>query len=138
LIRTIFTSAARRQKSAAISRSSNGTLEKSISRPTSLTKIRSEKILSRNKPPALFTVVILRHRGSGGHRPAGPVGRWQRFAESGVEGLLRDKTRKPGKAPIARTALPAHFGVSGGLQLTRCWREMDSNPRSLSGDWEQS
>jgi transposase len=30
------------------------------------------------------------------------VWRWQqRFAESGVEGLLRDKTRKPGKAPIA-------------------------------------
>src|SRR5436305_1775362 len=30
------------------------------------------------------------------------VWRWQqRFVESGVEGLLRDKTRKPGKAPIA-------------------------------------
>jgi transposase len=30
------------------------------------------------------------------------VWRWQqRFAESGVEGLLRDKTRKPGKAPRA-------------------------------------
>ena len=30
------------------------------------------------------------------------VWRWQqRFAESGVEGLLRDKTRKPGKAPLA-------------------------------------
>src|SRR6476620_1667033 len=30
------------------------------------------------------------------------VWRWQqRFAESGVEGLLRDKIRKPGKAPIA-------------------------------------
>src|SRR5215468_1162795 len=30
------------------------------------------------------------------------VWRWQqRFAESGVDGLLRDKTRKPGKAPIA-------------------------------------
>jgi transposase len=30
------------------------------------------------------------------------VWRWQqRFAESGVEGLLRDKTRKPGTAPIA-------------------------------------
>src|ERR1700739_3838389 len=30
------------------------------------------------------------------------VWRWQqRFAESGVEGLLRDKTPKPGKAPIA-------------------------------------
>src|SRR5246127_879589 len=29
------------------------------------------------------------------------VWRWQqRFAESGIEGLLRDKTRKPGKAPI--------------------------------------
>ena len=28
--------------------------------------------------------------------------RWQqRFAESGIDGLLRDKTRKPGKAPIA-------------------------------------
>ena len=30
------------------------------------------------------------------------VWRWQqRFAESGVEGLLHEKTRKPGKAPIA-------------------------------------
>ena len=30
------------------------------------------------------------------------VWRWQqRFAETGVEGLLRHKTRKPGKAPIA-------------------------------------
>jgi transposase len=30
------------------------------------------------------------------------VWRWQqRFAEMGVEGLLRDKTRKPGKAAIA-------------------------------------
>src|SRR5262249_36336548 len=30
------------------------------------------------------------------------VWRWQqRFAESGVDGLLRDRTRKPGKTPIA-------------------------------------
>jgi transposase len=30
------------------------------------------------------------------------VWRWQqRFAEQGVDGLLRDKTRKPGKSPIA-------------------------------------
>jgi transposase len=30
------------------------------------------------------------------------VWRWQqRFAEAGIEGLLRDKTRKPGKPPIA-------------------------------------
>jgi transposase len=29
------------------------------------------------------------------------VWRWQqRFAEAGVDGLLRDKTRKPGKLPI--------------------------------------
>jgi transposase len=33
-------------------------------------------------------------------RPA--VWRWQqRFAEAGVDGLLRDKTRKPGKAPLS-------------------------------------
>lgn len=33
-------------------------------------------------------------------RPA--VWRWQRrFAEEGVDGLLRDKTRKPGKAPLS-------------------------------------
>jgi hypothetical protein len=33
---------------------------------------------------------------------AGPaVWRWQRrYAEAGVDGLLRDKTRKPGKAPL--------------------------------------
>src|SRR5437868_2495894 len=36
----------------------------------------------------------------GASRPT--VWRWlQRFAEGGVESLLRDKTRKPGKAPIA-------------------------------------
>ena len=33
------------------------------------------------------------------------VWRWQqRFAESGVDGLLRDKTRKPGKPPIGRAS----------------------------------
>ena len=37
--------------------------------------------------------------GIGVSRPT--VWRWQqRFAESGVEGLLRDRTRKPGKPPI--------------------------------------
>jgi len=37
---------------------------------------------------------------SGASRPA--VWRWQqRYAEEGADGLLRDKTRKPGKAPIA-------------------------------------
>jgi hypothetical protein len=38
-------------------------------------------------------------RTAGISRPA--VWRWQRrYAEAGVEGLLRDKTRKPGKAPL--------------------------------------
>lgn len=38
-------------------------------------------------------------RRTGISRPA--VRRWQqRFAEEGVEGLLRDKTRKPGKVPL--------------------------------------
>jgi len=37
---------------------------------------------------------------SGVSRPS--VWRWQqRFAEEGVDGLLRDKTRKPGKAPLS-------------------------------------
>src|SRR3954453_8080801 len=40
-----------------------------------------------------------RARGAGGSRPAGR--RWQRrYAEAGVDGLLRDRTRKPGKAPL--------------------------------------
>ena len=38
-------------------------------------------------------------REAGISRPA--VWRWQRrYAEAGVDGLLRDKTRKPGKAPL--------------------------------------
>lgn len=38
--------------------------------------------------------------GLGVSRPM--VWRWQqRFAEVGADGLLRDKTRKPGKPPIA-------------------------------------
>jgi transposase len=38
-------------------------------------------------------------RRTGASRPA--VWRWQqRFAEAGVDGLLRDKTRQPGKAPL--------------------------------------
>ena len=39
-------------------------------------------------------------RRSGASRPS--VWRWQRrFAEEGVSGLLRDKTRKPGRAPLS-------------------------------------
>lgn len=40
-------------------------------------------------------------RRAGASRPA--VWRWQkRYAEEGVDGLLRDKTRKPGKAPLGK------------------------------------
>jgi transposase len=43
-------------------------------------------------------------REAGISRPA--VWRWQRrYAEAGVEGLLRDKTRKPGKAPTAEAVV---------------------------------
>src|SRR5580704_10247420 len=46
-------------------------------------------------------------------RPA--VWRWQRrFAEEGVDGLLHDKTRKPGTAPIA----PAVVARIGALTCT--------------------
>src|SRR3954466_8058791 len=39
-------------------------------------------------------------RRAGVSRPA--VWRWQRrYAEQGIDGLLRDKTRKPGRAPLA-------------------------------------
>ena len=37
------------------------------------------------------------------------VWRWQqRFAEEGVDGLVRDKTRKPGKPPIAAETVAAN------------------------------
>jgi transposase len=43
-------------------------------------------------------------RRAGVGRPA--VWRWQRrFAEAGVDGMLRDATRKPGKAPLADAAV---------------------------------
>ena len=52
-------------------------------------------LASADRRPALRIA-----QGIGLSRPT--VWRWrQRFAEAGVEGLLRDKTRKPGKAPIA-------------------------------------
>lgn len=51
-------------------------------------------LLSAEKLPVLHVA-----RQTGISRPA--VWRWQqRFAEEGVEGLLRDKTRKAGKAPL--------------------------------------
>src|SRR5437667_10288150 len=52
-------------------------------------------LASADRTPAQWVA-----RSIGVSRPT--VWRWQqRFAEAGIEGLLRDKTRKPGKAPIA-------------------------------------
>jgi transposase len=57
------------------------------------------------------------------------VWRWQqRFAESGVDGLLRDKTRKPGKTPIAAeitarvVALTPAFAGAGSASNRRTKR----------------
>jgi hypothetical protein len=71
------------------------------------------------------------------------VWRWQqRFAESGVEGLLRDKTRKPGKAArhhaagdygrgFSQTATDFRLGYpERGLALAFC----DPNPNPISAD----
>ena len=52
-------------------------------------------LLSADKLPVIDIA-----RQAGVSRPA--VWRWQRrFAEEGVDGLLRDKTRKPGKPPLS-------------------------------------
>ncbi len=57
-------------------------------------------LLSAERLPVLEVA-----RRAGVSRPA--VWRWQqRYAEQGVEGLLRDKTRKPGRTPLA-TAMVA-------------------------------
>src|SRR5215471_4812555 len=82
------------------------------------------------------------------------VWRWQqRFAEMGVDGLLRDKTRKPGKAPLAAAttarvvaltctepphqathwtgrAMAAAIGISVG-SVQRIWRAHKLQPHRL-------
>jgi transposase len=76
-------------------------------------KARLEAIVAdrnrRQKHVERARVVLASAQGQPVQRVAAQLGvsrpmvwRWQqRFAEAGVEGLLRDKTRKPGKAPIA-------------------------------------
>ena len=66
-------------------------------------------------------------------RPA--VWRWQqRFAEAGVDGLLRDKTRKPGKAPTRR----GHRAPGGGADLRRAARRGDPLDRPRDGRGERA
>jgi transposase len=76
-------------------------------------RVELEAIVSdRNQPQKHVErarVVLASSAGDPVQRVAGLLGvsrpmvwRWQqRFAEAGVDGLLRDKTRKPGKLPIA-------------------------------------
>jgi hypothetical protein len=77
------------------------------------------------------------------------VWRWQqRFAESGIDGLLRDKTRKPGKAPIAAetaarvvaiacTELPneaTHWtGRAMAKTIRICWVRCSASGRRTNG-----
>jgi len=57
--------------------------------------LRAKIVLYSAERRSVFDVARL----SGVSRPA--VWRWQRrYAEQGVDGLLRDKTRKPGKTPV--------------------------------------
>ncbi|MGH6920753.1 MAG: IS630 family transposase [Geminicoccaceae bacterium] len=98
----------------------------------------------------LSVAQVARRAGVG--RPA--VWRWQRcFAEAGVDGLLRDATRKPGKAPLGdRTvrrvvawtcaeppgeathwtgrAMARHTGVSL-RSVQRIWRAHDLQPHRI-------
>ena len=51
-------------------------------------------------------------RRAGISRPA--VWRWQvRFAEAGIDGLVRDKTRKPGKPPTAEVVVRRVVALKG-------------------------
>jgi transposase len=69
-------------------------------RPLKHTQRAKIILLSADRLPVLEVA-----RRAGVSRPA--VWRWQRrYAEQGVDGLLRDKTRKPGRAPLA-TAMVA-------------------------------
>ncbi|WP_043343642.1 helix-turn-helix domain-containing protein, partial [Belnapia moabensis] len=64
-------------------------------RPLKHTQRATIILLSAERLPVLEVA-----RRAGVSRPA--VWRWQqRYAEQGVDGLLRDKTRPPGRAPLA-------------------------------------
>jgi transposase len=84
----------------------------SIAERQQLAAIMAEIVADRNRPRKHVErarIVLASAERHSPQRVAHSIGvsrptvwRWQqRFAESGVEGLLRDKTRKPGKPPIA-------------------------------------
>ena len=59
--------------------------------------------------------------------------RQQRFAESGVEGLLRDKTRKPGKAPLAADTTAQVVALTAGAGSAR--HRPTKRPTGPAGRW---
>jgi len=63
------------------------------------------------------------------------VWRWQqRFAESGVDGLLRDKTRKPGKPPIAAETTARGMALTPASALGHAHIGCDGLTRAAAGD----
>src|SRR5512147_2668265 len=71
-------------------------------------------------------------------RPA--VWRWQqRFVEAGVDGLLRDKTRKPGKPPLSPATvakvleLPCTEAPGGATHWTRPRRRQEGRRLAQGG-----
>ena len=78
----------------------------------------------------LNVAAVARRAGIG--RPA--VWRWQRrFAEAGVDGLLRDATRKPGKAPLGDRTVRS----GGDADLCRAARRSDPLDRPGDGQDER-
>jgi hypothetical protein len=72
--------------------------------------------------------------GAGVSRPT--VWRWQqRYAEVGVEGLLRDTTRKPGKTPIAAQTTARVLALTSNAppqQATQCTGSTKANAVGIS------
>jgi hypothetical protein len=63
---------------------------------------RAEYLRTKRQARRCGTAEIMRR--SGKSKPV--VGTWQaRFMAEGVEGLMRDKTRKPGKPPLPPTTV---------------------------------
>ena len=95
-------------------------------------------------------------RRAGVSRPA--VWRWQRrYAEEGVEGLLRDKTRPPGKAPVPMATVAKLVALTCaeppgevthwtgramakamGLSLSTIQRIWDTSDSAVSLTWDRA
>ena len=80
-------------------------------------------------------------RRAGISRPA--VWRWQvRFAEAGIDGLVRDKTRKPGKPPTAEVVVTGAGASTVELALdgshVAASRPMERDPHSAAAvEWDR-